>query len=429
MLASIPDRLRGRKWPVVVLIVIMVVAAVLLLAQDPRTIHVRSTYAIGAPELPGYLASLVTAPLVRGGRYRVLNNGDQIYAAMIAAIDRAARRIEFETYNYLEGTAAMRFSNALTAAARRGVDVRMIIDSVGATPPPEALRKDLVEAGVRLVWFNPVGMWTVEATNNRTHRKLLIVDGTRGFTGGAGVADHWLGDARNEMEWRDTQFEITGPAVQALEACFYENWVEAGGVDAPPIGPAPPSTPVPGEDISIVVWSNPTVGVSNVKLLYLYSIDAARQTIDIQSPYVVLDGSVRQALARARERGVKIRILTDGERTDTKSVKHASRNEYADLIAAGDRVFEYQPTMMHTKAMVIDGRWSIIGSANFDNRSLELNDEITIAADDAGLAATLRTAFAADLTRSKEWTADEWARRPWHWKLRERFWGLFGEVF
>jgi cardiolipin synthase len=429
VLASVRDRLRGRKWPVVVLIVVMVVAAALLLAQDPRTIHVRSAYAIGAPEFPGYVASLVNAPLLRGSHYNVLANGDEIYAAMIGAIARARVRIEFETYNFLDGVAATRVAEALAAAARRGVDVRVIVDTVGATPPPDVLRNELVEAGVRLVWFNPVGMWTVEATNNRTHRKLLIVDGTTGFTGGAGVADHWLGDARNEQEWRDTQFEITGPVVQALEACFYENWVEAGGTDAPPIGPSPPSAPVPGDDISIVVWSNPTVGVSNVKLLYLYSVDAARQTIDIQSPYFVLDSSVRRALARARERGVKIRVLTDGEHTDAKSVKHASRNEYADLIAAGDRVFEYQPTMMHAKAMVIDRRWSIFGSANFDNRSLELNDEITIAADDPGLAATLSAAFEADLARSKEWTADEWTRRPWHWKAREGFWGLFGEVF
>ena len=170
-------------------------------------------------------------------------------------------------------------------------------------------------------------MWTVEATNNRTHRKLLVVDGVVGFTGGVGVADHWLGNARNEKEWRDTHFEVTGPVVQALEACFYENWVEAGGNDSPPIGPAPSSAPSPGEDISIVVWSNPTIGVSNVKLLYLYSIDAARQTIDIQSPYFVLDSSVRLALTRARARGVRIRVLTDGEHTDTKSVKHASRND------------------------------------------------------------------------------------------------------
>ncbi len=422
-------RLRGRKWPVVVLVVVIVVAVALLLAQDPRTIHVRSAYAVGAPEFPGYLASLVNAPLLRGGEYTVLTNGDQIYPAILGAIERATQRVEFETYNFIEGTAGSQFAAALAAAARRGVDVRVIVDTVGAAPPPTALREELAAAGVRLVWFNPLGMWTVEATNNRTHRKLLIVDGTLGFTGGAGIADHWLGDARNEREWRDTHFEVTGPVVQVLEACFYENWVEAGGTDSPPIGPAPFAAPVPGEDVSIVVWSNPTVGVSNVKLLYLYSIDAARHTIDIQSPYFVLDSSVRLALDRARGRGVRIRVLTDGDHTDTKSVKHASRNEYAALIDAGDRVFEYLPTMMHTKAIVIDGRWSIFGSANFDNRSLELNDEITIAVDDAGLASRLKAAFESDLTKSKEWKREEWRARPWHWKLREQFWGLFGEVF
>ena len=428
-LDTIRRRLRGRKWPVVVLVSAVVVGAALLLAQDPRTIHVRSAYAVGEPEFPGYLASLVNAPLLRGSSYKVLTNGDQIYSAMLAAIDGAKVRVEFETYNFLDGQIASRFATALSAAARRGVIVRVIVDTVGASPPPSALNDALEEAGVQIVRFNPVGMWTVEATNNRTHRKLLVVDGTVGFTGGVGVADHWLGDARNENEWRDTQFQVTGPVVQALEACFYENWVEAGGRDAPPIGPAPAAAQVPGEDISIVVWSNPTIGVSNVKLLYLYSIAAARQTIDIQSPYFVLDGSVRTALSRARDRGVRIRVLTDGPITDTMSVKHASRNEYAELLAAGDRIFEYQPTMMHAKAMVVDRRWSIIGSANFDNRSLELNDEITIAADDPDLATTLSAAFDADLIRSREWRTDEWSKRPWHWKLRQQFWGLFGEVF
>jgi cardiolipin synthase len=426
---SFRDRFRGRKWPVVVLIVVLVVGAMLLLAQDPRTLHVRSRYAVGAPEFPAYVATLVNAPLLRGGGFRMLVNGDEIYPAMLDAIDRAAQRIEFETYNFLEGEAASRFARALAAAARRGVEVRVIVDTVGASPPPDALRQELTDAGVRVMWFNPVGMWTVEATNNRTHRKLLIVDGITGFTGGAGVADHWLGNARNENEWRDTHFEITGPVVGALQACFYENWIEAGGDDAPPLEPAAPAPPAAGEDISLVIWSNPTVGVSNVKLLYLYSIDGARRTIDIQSPYVVLDSSVRLALAGARARGVRIRVLTDSEQTDAMSVKHASRHEYRELLEAGDRVFEYQPTMMHAKAMIVDGQWSIFGSANFDNRSLELNDEVTVATDDRALAEALTASFERDLSRAREWRADEWRRRPWHWKVREQFWGLFGEVF
>ncbi len=420
-------RLRGKKWPIIVLVVVATVAALLLLAQDPRTIHVRSGRAIGEAGFTEYLAGLINAPIVHGGRVVPLVNGDQIYPAMLAAIDGATRRIEFETYNFIRGEAADRFSAALTRAARRGVDVRVILDTVGAPSPPDSLREDFKTAGVKLAWFNPINMWTVEAKNNRTHRKLLVVDGAVGFTGGAGVADHWLGNARTPEEWRDTHFEIRGPSVRALEACFYENWVEAGGNDVPEL--APELADDGSGQTTIVIWSNPTVGVTNLKLLYLYSIDAARQTLDIQSPYFVLDSSVRLAIDRARGRGVRIRVLTDGDETDARSVKHASRAEYARMLEAGDRIFEYQPTMMHAKAMIVDRRWSIIGSANFDNRSLELNDEITLAIDDTGLAATLTAAFDADLTRSKAWGADDWRRRPWHWKVRERFWGIFGEVF
>ena len=420
--------IRGRKWPIVTVIIIAVVAVLLLLAQDPRTIHVHSAYGVGDREFPAYVANLVNAPLARGSTYSPHVNGDEIYPAMLAAIDAAKTRVAFETYNYLGGEAATRFSRALVAAARRGVKVRVILDTVGATPPPENLRDEFAEAGVSLVWFNPVGMWTVEATNNRTHRKLLIVDGEIAFTGGVGVADHWLGNAQDADHWRDTHFQVRGPAVQLLEACFYENWVEAGGQDTPELTRSGPLEGL-GDGASIVVWSNPTVGVSNVKLLYLYSIDAARRTIDIQSPYFVLDSSIRLALSNARARGVKVRLLTDGDITDTKSVKHASRNEYDEMLEAGDQVYEYGPTMMHAKVMVIDGRWSVFGSANFDNRSLELNDEITIAADDAALGAALTEDLVADLRHSHEWTLEEWRQRPWHWKVREKLWGLFGEVF
>jgi cardiolipin synthase len=423
------DRLRRRRSPYVVLAILAVVGGLLFLAEDARTIQVRSAYAADHPEFAAYLAALVNAPVVRGGRITALTNGDEIYPAMVAAIDRATRSVSFETYNYLDGRAADRIGAALVSAARRGVKVRVILDTVGASPPPQTLSDDFEAAGAKIVWFHPVSMWTIEATNNRTHRKLLIVDGEIGFTGGAGVADHWLGNARNEDEWRDTHFQITGPLVRSLEACFYENWIEAGGTDAPEL-PAPGVGPGSGSSVTaFAVWSNPTVGVSNIKLLYLYAIDAARRTIDIQSPYFVLDESVRETLRRATERGVRIRVLTDGDHTDAKSVKHASRNEYAPLLEAGHHVFEYQPTMMHAKAIMIDGRWSIIGSANFDNRSLELNDEITIAVDDASLAETLTRAFDRDLRRSTAWTPATWRDRPWHWKVRERFWGLFGEVF
>jgi cardiolipin synthase len=416
----------GRKWPVVVLICFTVAGALVFLAQDPRTLDIESALPIEDPGFPEYVAALVNAPMTQG-QYTALQNGDAIYPAMLDAIRGARNRIDFETYNYNAGTAADTFTQAFVDAARRGVVVRLVLDYFGASSPPSGLRDRLTQAGVHLVWFNPVGIWTVEATNYRTHRKLLIVDGAVAFTGGAGVADHWLGNADARDHWRDTQFRITGPAVRALEACFYENWVEAGGHEAPVLDLT--QQPDPDHARSLVIWSNPTGGVSNVKLLYLYSIAAARRTIDIQSPYFVLDSSVRLALDRARARGVRIRILTDGEVTDAKSVKHASRNEYAPLLDGGDQIFEFIPTMMHVKLTVIDGQWSIFGSANFDNRSFELNDEITLAVASAALAAGLTADFDRDLTRSRAWTAADWHRRPWHWKLREKMWGLLGEVF
>jgi cardiolipin synthase len=420
-------RIGGRKWPVVTLICLMVLGTVLFLAQDPRTLHVESRLAVEDPAFPDYIASIVDTPVTRGDAYDVLQNGDQIYAAMLDAIAKAQRRIVFESYNYKAGEIGERFTVALMDAARRGVVVRLVLDSFGATPAPPRIRERMAEAGVRLAWFNPFGIWTVESTNNRTHRKVLVVDGEVGFTGGAGVADHWLGDAQGKDHWRDTQFKVNGPAVRLLEASFFENWVEAGGRDAPELDLGEP--PGPGHSRSLVIWSNPIGGVSNVKLLFLYSIAGARRTIDIQSPYFIPDGSAQRAIADARRRGVEVRVLTDGDVTDVKSVKHASRNQYQPLLDAGVQIFEFQPTMMHTKVMVIDGQWSVFGSGNFDNRSLELNDEITVAVADADLGRRLVEAFEKDLTRSKQWRVEDWRRRPWHWKAREKFWGLFGEVF
>jgi len=418
---------KGRKWPIVVFVCLTVTGILLFLAQDPRTLLVASRLPAGDPAFPEYIASLVNGPVTRGDAYQVLQNGREIYPAMLAAINNAKRRIVFETYNYKRGEIAETFTQALVAAARRGVIVRVVLDSFGATPPPPDLDERLRAAGARLQWFNVLGLWTVEATNNRTHRKILVVDGEIGFTGGAGVADHWLGDADSPDHWRDTQFSVNGPAVRWLEACFFENWVEAGGADAPELDLEEPTGK--GQARSLVVWSNPIGGVSNVKLLFLYSIAAATRTIEIQSPYFIPDTSSRRALLDARQRGVEIRVLTDGEITDAKSVKHASRNEYRPLLDAGVQIFEFTPTMMHSKVMIIDGQWSVFGSGNFDNRSLELNDEITVAVADADLARRLHDAFERDLARSKHWTTAEWRARPWHWKVREKFWGLFGEVF
>jgi cardiolipin synthase len=416
-----------RKWPIVVVICVAVVAMLLFLAQDPRTLYVRSAVAASDPGFPDYIATLIDAPVTSGDTYEVLQNGDQFYASMLAAIRRAKRTIALETYNFNKGDIGETFVVALIEAATRGVDVRLVLDAFGASAPPDDLDDRIEKAGGRVHWFNQVGPWTVESTNTRTHRKLLVVDSEVAYTGGAGIADMWVGDARNKDEWRDTQFRITGPAVALLEACFFENWLEAGGEGEPVLHPQPATAS--RETRSVVIWSNPVGGVSNVKQLYLYSIAAARQSIDIQSPYFVPDASGRAALTEARNRGVKVRILSDGDETDAKSVKHASRRTYQRLLNEGIEVYEYQPTMMHAKVMVVDRTWTVMGSGNFDNRSLELNDEITVAVFDRGLSRTLSDAFENDLRRSKQWTRDDWPKRPWHWKVREVFWGIFGEVF
>jgi cardiolipin synthase len=418
---------RRKRWPWVVLGILAVVAALLWLAQDQETLQVRSPVAAEAPEFPEYLASLVGATVTEGDRYEVLENGDRIYPPMLEAIEAAKTRIVFESFIYSDGEISKRFTDALAAASRRGVEIRVVLDAIGASDLPDESVKQLEDAGVQIRWFNPLHPWQLEETNYRTHRKVLVIDGRLAFIGGVGLADHWRGDARNEDEWRDTHFRVTGPAVHRLEACFYENWIESGGYSMPLLAPSPPGEKGPAA--SITLWSSATGGASNVKLLYLLAIASARQSIDLQSPYMVLDASMRFALDEALKRGVRVRVLTESERTDAAAVKYASRSQYQALLDAGYELYEFLPTMMHAKVMVVDRHLSLIGSANVDNRSLELNDEQTSAVFDRGLATELTTAFERDLSRARRLSVEEWRRRSVLEKSREWFWGLFGELF
>jgi cardiolipin synthase A/B len=414
-----------RGWRLALLIGIAITALVLLLAQDQETLQVESPVAATDPRFADYVASLVGAPVEPGGEYVVLRNGDEVFPPMLDAIRSAQHRISFESFIYEDGVAGDPFTMELAGAARRGVTVRIVLDAVGGELSDESAGK-LEQAGVEIRWFNPIRPWSLEETNYRTHRKVLVVDGDVAFTGGIGLADHWLGHAQDPDHWRDTQFKVTGPTVRALEASFYENWLESGGRSVPALDP---ERPAQGTARSVVAWSNPTAGASNVKLLYLLSIAAARQRIDIESPYFILDESSRWALHQARQRGVRIRVVTDGEITDAMPVKYSSREGYQQLLDWGLEIYEYQPTMMHVKAMMVDGAWSVIGSANFDNRSFELNDELTIGVADPKLATALTNDFEADIAKSKRLDPETWRDRSLLAKSRERFWALFGELF
>lgn len=389
--------------------------------------HVESPVAAADPRFPDYVASLVGAPVLVGDAYTTLHNGDEAYPAMLAAIDGAKTRVNFETYVFNEGEIAERFVEALARAAMRGVEVRIVLDPIGSSLKSKSTDR-LKAAGAKVAWFNPLGFFSLEDYNYRTHRKTLVIDGDVAFTGGMGVADHWIGHAQDPEHWRDSHFRIVGPAVRALEGSFYENWIETGGLSAPALDPEMP--PRGSGARSVVVWSNPMTGASNVKLQYLLAIGAARKTIDVQSPYITLDPSTQWSLDQARLRGVRIRMLAEGDVTDAMPVKHASRYDYQRLLDDGYELFEYQPTMMHTKAMIVDGIFSIIGSANFGNRSFELNDELTIGVYDAELAAQLIRDFETDIKSSKRLDAATWPRqRSFDGKLNEWFWDFFGEMF
>jgi cardiolipin synthase len=416
-----------RRAFVILLVVAAVIALGLLLAQDQVTLRVRSAVSAEDSRHPDYVAALLGTELSRGNAFDVLTNGDQIFPAMLAAIEGARRRISFETYIFDTGEVATRFTDAFERAARRGVTVNLVVDAVGASSMEKDHLERLRQVGCHVAQFNAPAGYSLEEVNYRTHRKILVVDGETGFTGGVGVADHWLGNADSKEHWRDTQVRVRGPVVRMMEAAFYENFLEADGT-APPILDQPPP-PAGGEGEALVVRSSPSGGSNDLKRLYLLALAAAKRSVDITTPYFVTDESTLWSLEDAVTRGVKIRVVMEGDLTDAMPVKYASRHMYDRLLQQGIELYEYQPTMMHTKTLIVDGIWSIFGSANFDNRSLELNDEMNLAVNSHDLARRFQDDFEADLKASRRITLEEWRRRPFLSKMRERFWTAFGEVF
>jgi cardiolipin synthase len=416
-----------RRVALVVAVIATVAAILLLVAQDQVTLKLRTDSAASDPRHAGYLAGLLGVPLTHGNRLTVHTNGDQLYPAMLAAIGAATRRISFETYIYEAGRMGDAFTRAFEDAARRGVRVNLVIDAVGGSGIDDAHVKQLEAAGCRIVRFNTLRWYSLEEVNYRTHRKILVIDGAVAFTGGAGIADHWLGDAQDAEHWRDTMIEIAGPAARPIEAGFYENFTEGAAEVVPELDDSKPPAGPEGE--AFVVRSSPSGGANDMKRLYLMALAAARRTVDITTPYFVPDESSLWSMQDAVNRGVQIRLLVEGDITDAMPVKHASRSYYDQLLELGIDIYEYQPTMLHAKTLVVDGAWSMFGSANFDNRSLELNDELNVAVADPGLAARLLSDFQEDLQVSRRLTLEAWRQRSWSLKVREQFWALFGEIF
>ena len=355
--------------------------------------------------------SVVTDGTIRRSRITRLRNGVAFYPAELEAIRRAKHSINLEFYEFREGEVSAEILAALTQRAEAGVQVRIIVDALGSFATSQKYFDRLQAAGGQMRWYHPLRWDTWQRANNRTHRKLIVIDGEEGFIGGAGIADHWLHATAQGPAWRDTVFHLQGEAVFGLISAFSENWLEASGEILS--GPAQFAFRTkPEGPRSFVVSSTPHGGGTQARILFQAIIRSARESILITTPYFLPDKSAKEALIEAAgNRGVKVRILAAGPHIDHPMVRRMSRNSSRHMLEGGAEIFEYQPSMIHAKLMTIDGQWSVVGSTNFDHRSFALNDEVNLAVFDRDLARIIESDFLDDLKQSRKLTLGELERR------------------
>jgi cardiolipin synthase len=382
-------------------------------------------YATDDPQFGRDMSVLLGPPVVENNHIEVLLNGDQIFAAMLTSIRQAQRTLTFETYIYWSESIGEEFATALSERARAGVKVHVLLDWIGSFKIENEHLEAMRNAGVEVERFHRPHWSHLPRFNNRTHRKVLVVDGVLGFTGGVGIADQWRGNAQDEDHWRDTHFRVAGPVVAHMQAVFADNWAKAtsrilNGADYFPA--LQPCGTMPAQ----MFMSSPSGGSESMHLMYLMAITAAARTIDLSSSYFVPDALTVDTLVAAAKRGVKIRIITPGRKTDATIVRRASRARWGPLLEAGITIAEYQPTMFHCKVLVVDGLLVSVGSTNFDNRSFRLNDEANLNVFDAAFALEQISIFEADLARARPVTLQAWRKRPLKEKLLERSASLLG---
>jgi cardiolipin synthase len=392
--------------------------------RRPIRYHMKHQFGVRDLAFLQTMHALTGAPMSSGNRVEILKNGVQIFPSMLAAIRAAKRTINLEFYIYWDGEIGRAFAEALAERARGGVEVKVILDAVGSATMSRQLIDFLGRNGVDLEWYHPLRWYTISRVNHRTHRKLLIVDGSVGFSGGVGIADNWLGDADSRDHWRETVVRVEGPVVTQMQFAFMDNWVKSRGELLTGLDYFPEVEPA-GDHVTQVIKSSPSEGSSSIKLLYIISIVAATQSIYIANAYFVPDHDTTRALESAVRRGVDVRVIVPGEHADVPIVRQASRFYYERLLARGIRIFEYEPTMMHAKTMVVDGIWATVGSSNFDDRSFRLNDEVNVNIYDEGIAKQMEAMFFADLARCREITERKWIKRGrlarWKERIAEKF--------
>ncbi len=349
------------------------------------------------------LAANLDAPLLDGNRVELLANGAEIFPAMLASIRQADESINMLSYVYWTGDIAVEFAEELSAAARRGVEVRLLVDAYGGRSMDPALIEQMEQAGCQFAWFHPLRWYNLNRINNRTHRKVLVVDGRVGFTGGVGIATEWTGDAQGPEHWRDDHFRIEGPTVRYLQGSFAENWRQASGEVLAGDRMFPPLEDV-GAMRVVPLNASPAGPVSDIAFVYWLLFHSASEEVRIATPYFVPDPELELGIENAARRGVEVTLLVPGPHQDSALVEYASQTYYRRLLEAGVRIFEYQPTMMHAKTVTVDDTWAVIGSSNFDSRSFRLNYEIAMAVYDRPFVDELQASFDEDLENSREIT-------------------------
>ena len=382
----------------------------------------------GSERFVEWTSGYLNSPILQGGETTILQNGDAFFPAMLEAIRKAEDSVNFEVYIFEPDEIGRQFIDAFKERARAGVEVRLLLDGFGGIKMTKRYRDELSEAGVKVARFRPVGLRNLVRFYKRTHRRAIVIDGRVGFTGGAAVSKKWKGNVKNEHEWRDSMTRVTGPMVSGIQSAFATNWVYCCGevIAGPRFFPTLERGSGP---CGLSVISSPSDALQPIRLLFWVSFINAQQRLWICNSYFIPDNRLRAAAIERAKSGVDVRILVPGNETDAIPVQAAGRSYYEELLSAGIRIFEYQPAMMHAKTMVVDGAWSIVGSANLDERSMELNEENVLGIANKEFAQSIERGMTADIERSDEILLEEWRKRSILRRGMEGFWKILIEQY
>jgi cardiolipin synthase A/B len=401
--------------------------------RRPGDIAIPYNPPVESPDFMLGLSGVAGGPLRAGGTARLLDNGDAFFPALHDALAAAKQSINFAVYIWEEGKVSDEVFAVLIERAKAGVQVRILLDGLGGNAPDKDIER-LKEAGGKVEIFRAARLGKLSRFHKRNHRRAIVVDGSVAFTGGMAMADKWLGNAESEEHWRDSMVEVTGPLAATVQSAFVDNWAHVGGEIL--VGPAffpefPAPVAGPGETIALHTGlaSSPSSENHPMRLMFLQTFSAARQKLYISNSYFVPDETIREAVVERAKQGVDVRILLPNEKTDAMPIRQTSHRYYEQLLEAGVKIYEYQPTMMHAKTVVVDGKFSVVGSSNMDVRSKELNMENVLGILDVGFARQLEETFFNDLKSAREINLEEWRKRGPIKKLTERVCSLFSEQY